>query len=72
MSVEAPHETEIDVVVEPVALSAPGSEGAVVSPPPLQALVAAVSAARAEVLPAASYAATSSGYDVPHVSPEKV
>ena len=60
LSVDAPHETEIDVIVEPVFVSVPGVEGAAVSPPPAQALVAAESDVFPERLPAASYASTAS------------
>jgi hypothetical protein len=59
-------------MVEPVFVSVPGVEGAVVSPPPAQALVAAESEVLPERFPAASYASTASVYVVPHVRPEKV
>ena len=69
LSLEAPHESEIDVVVEPVLETDGGAVGAVVSEQPL---VDAVAVVRAERLPAASAASTPNAYVVPHVRPETV
>jgi hypothetical protein len=66
LSVEAVHEAAIEVVVVAPGANAVGEEGAVTSG---QAVVEAVTVARAEMFPAASKACTPSTWLVPQPRP---
>jgi hypothetical protein len=69
LSLEALHETEIDVAVAPVADRPGGALGGVVS---AHAVVVAVSVAGSERPPRTSTASTPRVYVVPHASPVTV
>jgi sirohydrochlorin ferrochelatase len=66
LSVDASHESEIELVVAPLVVRPLGADGLVVSG---HAMVALLMTGRAETLPAASNASTPKLYAVPHVKP---